>query len=48
LLTDHASDATRAVAQFRASMTDLNKLDDHAGGNLVNALSSRSPEFRER
>jgi hypothetical protein len=47
LLTEWDRDTRRVVAQFRADMTDLDKLDHPHWQSLVQALSARSAEFRE-
>jgi len=47
LLTDWDGDTRRVVAQFRATMADMDKLAHPSWQGLVNALSDRSPEFRE-
>lgn len=47
LLTDWDRDTRRVVAQFRATMADMDKLAHPSWQGLVNALSDRSPEFRD-
>jgi transcriptional regulator with XRE-family HTH domain len=47
LLTEWDRDTRRVVAQFRADMADLDKLDHPRWQHLVEALSARSAEFRE-
>jgi hypothetical protein len=47
LLTEWDRDTRRVVAQFRADMADLDKLDHPRWQSFVEVLSARSGEFRE-